>query len=286
MQNPDSRQVSSSQFESARERPRAAWSGPARARNRTDNASASAWWPDIATRPAEAPPSRLCPTPSHAPYRTITDRDPISGLDAAPPQRSSHPEGVDGRDTHLLLRIVLADVRCVGAVSIRTPIEPFSGDPFPCHSRSCPARAYGVGGSIPPDPTPGYPSRVVNQIAMANATTESGEPMERVTFRLPQSMIEQLDTHVEKGHFPNRSEAIRSAIRRELRISEAAEVPEEEVNPFPIESSGTAHTDGGSGCVVCGGPLEGPIELDSGVCSDCDDAHDGFLTDGGSNNQQ
>ena len=37
--------------------------------------------------------------------------------------------------------------------------------------------------------------------------------MERVTLRIPEQQLEDLEALVESGEFPNRSEAIRSAVR-------------------------------------------------------------------------
>ena len=37
--------------------------------------------------------------------------------------------------------------------------------------------------------------------------------MERVTLRIPKQQIEEVEQMVETGEFPNRSEAIRSAVR-------------------------------------------------------------------------
>jgi antitoxin ParD1/3/4 len=37
--------------------------------------------------------------------------------------------------------------------------------------------------------------------------------MERVTLRIPKQQIEEVEELVETGEFPNRSEAIRSAVR-------------------------------------------------------------------------
>lgn len=37
--------------------------------------------------------------------------------------------------------------------------------------------------------------------------------MERVTLRIPKQQIEEVEEMVETGEFPNRSEAIRSAVR-------------------------------------------------------------------------
>ncbi|GGM68823.1 Arc/MetJ-type ribon-helix-helix transcriptional regulator [Halarchaeum rubridurum] len=40
--------------------------------------------------------------------------------------------------------------------------------------------------------------------------------MERVTLRIPKQQIEEVEEMVELGKFPNRSEAIRSAVREML----------------------------------------------------------------------
>jgi Arc/MetJ-type ribon-helix-helix transcriptional regulator len=40
--------------------------------------------------------------------------------------------------------------------------------------------------------------------------------MERVTLRIPKQQIEEVEQMVESGQFPNRSEAIRSAVREML----------------------------------------------------------------------
>ena len=37
--------------------------------------------------------------------------------------------------------------------------------------------------------------------------------MDRVTLRVPEQQVSELDGHVDRGRFPNRSEAIRTAIR-------------------------------------------------------------------------
>lgn len=37
--------------------------------------------------------------------------------------------------------------------------------------------------------------------------------MERVTFRMPTQQVEEVEQMVEEGLYPNRSEAIRSAVR-------------------------------------------------------------------------
>ncbi|MFC7204537.1 ribbon-helix-helix domain-containing protein [Haloferax namakaokahaiae] len=40
--------------------------------------------------------------------------------------------------------------------------------------------------------------------------------MERVTLRIPKQQIDEVERMVETGKFPNRSEAIRSAVREML----------------------------------------------------------------------
>jgi Arc/MetJ-type ribon-helix-helix transcriptional regulator len=40
--------------------------------------------------------------------------------------------------------------------------------------------------------------------------------MERVTLRIPKQQIEEVERMVETGEYPNRSEAIRSAVREML----------------------------------------------------------------------
>jgi antitoxin ParD1/3/4 len=40
--------------------------------------------------------------------------------------------------------------------------------------------------------------------------------MERVTLRIPEQQIDEVEQMVETGKFPNRSEAIRSAVREML----------------------------------------------------------------------
>ena len=44
--------------------------------------------------------------------------------------------------------------------------------------------------------------------------------MERITLRIPKQQIAEVEQMVERGEFPNRSEAIRSAIREMLRENE------------------------------------------------------------------
>jgi Arc/MetJ-type ribon-helix-helix transcriptional regulator len=44
--------------------------------------------------------------------------------------------------------------------------------------------------------------------------------MERVTLRIPKQQIEEVERMVETGEYPNRSEAIRSAVREMLNEHE------------------------------------------------------------------
>ena len=45
--------------------------------------------------------------------------------------------------------------------------------------------------------------------------------MERVTLRIPKQQIEEVERMVETGEFPNRSEAIRSAVREMINEQQA-----------------------------------------------------------------
>ena len=47
--------------------------------------------------------------------------------------------------------------------------------------------------------------------------------MERVTLRIPKQQIEEVEQMVETGQFPNRSEAIRSAVREMLNEQDETE---------------------------------------------------------------
>ncbi len=50
-----------------------------------------------------------------------------------------------------------------------------------------------------------------------------GNPtMERVTLRIPKQQIEEVEQMVETGEFPNRSEAIRAAVRDMLNEHDGA----------------------------------------------------------------
>ncbi len=46
--------------------------------------------------------------------------------------------------------------------------------------------------------------------------------MERVTLRIPKQQIEEVEQMVETGEFPNRSEAIRAAVRDMLNEHEGS----------------------------------------------------------------
>jgi Arc/MetJ-type ribon-helix-helix transcriptional regulator len=46
--------------------------------------------------------------------------------------------------------------------------------------------------------------------------------MERVTLRIPKQQIDEVEQMVESGQFPNRSEAIRSAVREMLSEQESS----------------------------------------------------------------
>ncbi|MHC3438152.1 ribbon-helix-helix domain-containing protein [Natrialbaceae archaeon A-gly3] len=44
--------------------------------------------------------------------------------------------------------------------------------------------------------------------------------MERVTLRIPKQQVEEVERLVDSGEFPNRSEAIRSAVREMINEQE------------------------------------------------------------------
>nr|WP_083822892.1 ribbon-helix-helix domain-containing protein [Halopiger xanaduensis] len=46
--------------------------------------------------------------------------------------------------------------------------------------------------------------------------------MDRVSFRVPDRQLEDLDALVDRGRYPNRSEAIRAAVRQLVGESSAA----------------------------------------------------------------
>ena len=54
--------------------------------------------------------------------------------------------------------------------------------------------------------------------------------MERVTLRIPKQQIEEVERMVDTGQFPNRSEAIRSAVRE--MINEQETEPTEKNRPW------------------------------------------------------
>jgi Arc/MetJ-type ribon-helix-helix transcriptional regulator len=47
--------------------------------------------------------------------------------------------------------------------------------------------------------------------------------MERVTLRIPKQQIEEVEQMVDTGEYPNRSEAIRSAVREMLAEQETGQ---------------------------------------------------------------
>ncbi|WP_435118108.1 ribbon-helix-helix domain-containing protein [Halolamina sp. C58] len=47
--------------------------------------------------------------------------------------------------------------------------------------------------------------------------------MERVTLRIPRQQVEEVEQMVETGEFPNRSEAIRSAVREMIDENDTAD---------------------------------------------------------------
>jgi Arc/MetJ-type ribon-helix-helix transcriptional regulator len=51
--------------------------------------------------------------------------------------------------------------------------------------------------------------------------------MERVTLRIPKQQIEEVEQMVETGEYPNRSEAIRSAVRDMLSEQEGERASDE-----------------------------------------------------------
>lgn len=58
---------------------------------------------------------------------------------------------------------------------------------------------------------------------------QKGNNMERVTLRIPEQQIEEVERMVETGQFPNRSEAIRAAVREmldERGVSQDARQPD------------------------------------------------------------
>lgn len=50
--------------------------------------------------------------------------------------------------------------------------------------------------------------------------------MDRVTLRIPTAQLEEIEKAVENGHFPNRSEAIRAAVREMLERRDFYRRPE------------------------------------------------------------
>jgi antitoxin ParD1/3/4 len=52
--------------------------------------------------------------------------------------------------------------------------------------------------------------------------------MERVTLRIPKQQIEEVEQLVDTGEFPNRSEAIRSAVREMINEQKESDSEERE----------------------------------------------------------
>lgn len=52
---------------------------------------------------------------------------------------------------------------------------------------------------------------------MGERSTSGNDRMKRVNFRLPDGLLDEIDAAVDRGEFPNPSEAIREAVR--LRFS-------------------------------------------------------------------
>jgi Arc/MetJ-type ribon-helix-helix transcriptional regulator len=50
--------------------------------------------------------------------------------------------------------------------------------------------------------------------------------MERVTLRIPKQQIEEVEDLVENGQYPNRSEAIRAAVRELIGEQRQPSIPE------------------------------------------------------------
>ena len=55
--------------------------------------------------------------------------------------------------------------------------------------------------------------------------------MERVTLRIPKQQVEQVEQMVETGEYPNRSEAIRAAVREMLAEHDAGKRRPSEKRP-------------------------------------------------------
>mgnify|MGYP000014563270 CR=1 FL=1 len=70
-----------------------------------------------------------------------------------------------------------------------------------------------------PAPYPGLRVQDSMRVRHAPAVLLNGEllTMERVTLRIPKQQIEAVERMVESGEFPNRSEAIRAAVREKIK---------------------------------------------------------------------
>jgi len=62
--------------------------------------------------------------------------------------------------------------------------------------------------------------RVTNGRPPRTGLQNRGNTMERVTLRIPKQQIEEVEHLVDSGEYPNRSEAIRSAVREKLAEQE------------------------------------------------------------------
>lgn len=98
----------------------------------------------------------------------------------------------------------LSDAIC--AVVLHLPILLYNLALF-IHLRKTVVLQYpGAGG----DPCP---NKVCKTTGVCPSRLTGGMHMERVTLRIPKQQIEEVEQMVETGEFPNRSEAIRSAVR-------------------------------------------------------------------------
>ena len=62
------------------------------------------------------------------------------------------------------------------------------------------------------------------------------ETMERVTFRIPSGQLKRVDRLVNRGEYPNRSEALRQYIRDGVKADEADE--DGRPQPLALNTSG------------------------------------------------
>lgn len=69
----------------------------------------------------------------------------------------------------------------------------------------------------------------VGQRLTPDSSYRGKKPMERVTLRIPRQQVEQVEELVETGEYPNRSEAIRSAVRTMVDDDEQRSRPDRDV---------------------------------------------------------